>query len=336
MVKFLSASVTDAVQGEQSNCVSPSGTQQASESDKAFVVSKHNVEICCNALYGSPGASDSPTGSLHSLMIPMSGLKAANPSDDTKENLAPIDDPLQPCLMSQFAIGNVDRPRHNFVRVSPDEASSKGSGPMNKANSSTTVIVQPLRPHQAVHSWSEAEVTDTQMPIRLLPVPATSALAAHPSHSSDHLLSQQSSQFERDSMTDGMSRQPPTDECLFGSPPRGQIDNQVYHSIAHTTEAVYHTAVGSLPLLDSVGLGTKSEGLEAAAAAEKAHRSALLMTEDSEQSFMELLQAAQQQRVCLSADCVAIQNPSRVILNRRAACACMLLGLWSCMRRPGQ
>ena len=313
MVGPQSVSVTDAVQGQQSNSVSPSGTKQASKSDKAFMVGEHNVEICCNALYGSPEASDSPTGSLHSLMIPMSGLKAAHPSEDTKENVAPIDSSLQPCLKSQFAMGNVDRPRHKFVHVSPDEAPSNGPGPMNRAYSSATFIAQPLQPHQAVRSWSEAEVTDTQTPVRLLPVPATAALAAHPTPCSDRLLSQQSSQFESDRMTHGMSRQLPADECLFGSPPRGQNDNHVYHSTAHRQESVYHTAVGGLALLDSVGFGTKPEGLEAAVAAGKAHGSAILMTEDSEQSFRELLQAAQQQRVCLSADPVATQNPSRVI-----------------------
>ncbi|KAL0018930.1 hypothetical protein WJX79_001773 [Trebouxia sp. C0005] len=203
-----------------------------------------------------------------------------------------------PCLNSQFAMAVVDRPRHKSVHVSPDETPSIGPGPINRANSSATVIVQPLQPHQAaVPSWSEAEVTDTQMPVRLLPVPATSALAAHPSHSSDHLLSQQSSQFESDRMTHGMSRQPPADECLFGSPPRGQNDNHVQHSSAHRQESVYHTAVGGLALLDSVALGTKPEALGAAVAAETADGSAILMTEDSEQSFMELLQAAQQQRM---------------------------------------
>ncbi|KAA6430051.1 MAG: hypothetical protein FRX49_00482 [Trebouxia sp. A1-2] len=293
-----SVSVTDAVQGELSDSMSPSGTKQARKSDKAFMIGKPIVKICCNALYGSPEASDSPPGSLHSLMIPMSGSKAAHPSDDTKENVAPTDIPLQPCLNSQFAMAVVDRPRHKSVHVSPDETPSIGPGPINRANSSATVIVQPLQPHQAaVPSWSEAEVTDTQMPVRLLPVPATSALAAHPSHSSDHLLSQQSSQFESDRMTHGMSRQPPADECLFGSPPRGQNDNHVQHSSAHRQESVYHTAVGGLALLDSVALGTKPEALGAAVAAETADGSAILMTEDSEQSFMELLQAAQQQRM---------------------------------------
>ena len=176
-------------------------------------------------------------------------------------------------------------------------------------------MTQPLQPHQAVHSWSEAEVTDTQSPVRLLPVPATSALAAHSSHSSAPLLSQQSSQFESDSMTHGMSRQPPADECLFGSPPRGQNDNHVHHSTAHRTESVYQVAVGGVPLLSFDGLGTKPEGLEAAVAAEKAHGSAILMTEDSEQSFRELLQAAQQQRVCVSVDLVAIPSLSRVCLS---------------------
>ena len=136
MVNTLSVSITDAVQGEQSNSVSPSGTQQASVSDKTFVGSQHNIEICCNALYGSPEASDSPTGSLHSLMIPMSGLKAAHPSDDTKENVAPIDGPLQPCFKGQSAMPNVDRPRHEFGHVSPDEAPSNGPGPMNRADRS--------------------------------------------------------------------------------------------------------------------------------------------------------------------------------------------------------
>ncbi len=295
------------MQGELSNSVSPSGTTQPSKSDKAFVVSEHNVEICCNALYGSPEASDSPTGSLHSVMIPMSGLKAAHPSDDTKENVAPIDGPLQSCLKSQFAMANLDRPRHGFGRFSPGEAPSNGPGLMNRADRSAPVMAQPLQPHQAVHSW--LEVTDAQTPVRLLPLPATSALAAHPSHSSDHLLGQQSSQFESVRMTHGISRQPPADECLFGSPPNGQINNQIYHSTAQRQESVYSRAAGGLPLLDSVGLGAKPEGLEAAAAAEKAHRSALLMTEDSEQSFRELLQAAQQQRVCLSANLVAIPKP---------------------------
>lgn len=330
-------SITDAVQGEQSNSVSPSGTEQASKSDKAFVIGEHNVEVCCNALYGSPEASDSPTGSLHSLMIPMSGLKAAHPSDDTKENVAPTDSPLQPCLKSQFALGNYDRPRHKFVHVSPFEAPSHGPGLMNRANSSAPVMAQPLQPHQAVRSWSEAEVTDTQAPVRLLPVPATPALAAEDlSHPSDHLLSQQSSQFGIDRMAHEMSRQPPADECLFGSPPRDQNDNHVYHSTAHRQKSVYHTAVGGLTLLDSVGLGTKPDGLEAAVAAEKADGSAILMTEDSEQSFTELLQAAQQQRVCLSADLVATQALYLGSYNKRAACACMLLCLWSCTRLPGQ
>lgn len=316
MVYPQSVSVTDAVQGDLSNSVSPSGAQQASKSDTAFVGSEHNVEICCNALYGSPEASDSPTGSLHSLMIPMSGSKAAHPSDDTKENVAPIDGPLQLCFKSQFAIGNIDRPRHEFGHVSPDEAPSNGPGPMNRADRSAPGMAQPLQPHQAVHSWSE--VTDTQTPVRLLPLPATSALAAHPSHSSDHLLSQQSSQFESDSMTHGMSR--PADECLFGSPPRGQYDNHVSHSTTCGTESVYHTAVGGLALLDSVGLGTKQEGLEAATAAEKAHRSAMLTTEDSEQSFRELLQAAKQQRVCLFVDLVAIPKPIEGLLVCKPCC----------------
>ena len=320
MVNTLSVSITDAVQGDLSSSVPPSGAQQASESDKTFVGSKHNVEICCNALYSSLEASDSPTGSLHSLMIPMSGLKAAHALDDTKENVAPLDSFLQPCLKSQFAIGNIDRPRHEFGRFSPDEASSNGPGPMNRANRSASVMTQPLQPHQAVHSWSEAEVTDTQTPVRLLPEPATSALAAHPSHSSDHLLGQLSSQFESDRMTQGMSRQPPADECLFGSPPRGQ-NNHAHHSTAHGTDSVYHTAVGGLPPLGCVGLGTKPEGLKAAVAAEKALGSAILMTEDSEQSFRELLQAAQQQRVCLSANLVATQKLTRII--QKTCCLCL-------------
>ncbi|DBB07098.1 TPA: hypothetical protein ACH3X1_011679 [Trebouxia sp. C0004] len=230
-------------------------------------------------------------------MIPMSGLTAAHPSDDTKENVAPMEGLLQPCLKSQSAMANVDRPRHKFGHSSPDDASSNGPGPKNRAHRSAFVMAQPLQPHQAVRSWSEAEVTDTQTPLGLLPVPATSALAAHPSRFSDHLPSQQSTHFESDRMSHGMSRQPPADECLFGSPPHGQNDNHSYLVSAHRTKSVYHTAAGGLPLLDSVGLGTKPEGLEAAVAAEKAHRSASLMTEDSEQSFEELLQAAQQQRM---------------------------------------
>ena len=309
MMKPLSVSFTDAMQGEQSHSVSPSGTEQASKSDKAFVGSEHNVEICCNALYGSPEASDSPTGSLHSLMIPMSGSKAAHPLDDTKENVAPIGGPLQPCFKGQSAMANVDRPRHEFGRFSPDEAPSNGPEPMDRAHRSAPVMTQPLQTHQAVHRWSEAEVTDAQTPVRLLPVPATSALAAHPSHSSDHLLGQQSSQFESDRMTHGAFRQPPADVCLFGSPLRGQNDNPVHHSTAYRSESVYQKAVGGLAVLDPVGLGTKPEGSEAAVAAEKAHGSAILMTEDSEQSFRELLQAAQQQRVCFSVDLVAIPKP---------------------------
>lgn len=324
----LSVSGTDVVQGQQSDSESPSGTTQASKSDKAFMISEHNVEICCNVLYGSPETSDSPTGRLHSLMIPMSGLKAAHPSDDTKENVAPVDSPLQPRLKSQSAMGNVDRSGHKFGGVSPDEASSKSPGPLNRAYRSADVMAQPLQNHRAMHSWSAAEVTDTQMPVRLLPVPATSALAAHPSQLPDHLLSQPSGQFEIDRMTHGMSRQLPADECLFGSPPRGQIDNHPYCSNAHRQESVYQKAVGGLPLLASVGLGTKQAALEAPAAAEKVHGSAILMTEDSEQSFMELLQAAQQQRVCFSADLVAIQTYLG-LYNRRAACACMQLpGHW--------
>ncbi len=231
---------------------------------------RRSVEICCNALYGSPNSADSPPGNV-SNMIPMSGFTSAD-QEDSKENLAPTEGFPQFSLMKPCG----------KAAALPDQAARKGPGPTSRAEPSSPVLIQPLQPHQLAQGCPG--MTTAELPFNLLYMPATSA------------MSQPSSPM----LNSPVCCQPLADVCLFGSPPQNQSGTR--HSphffsvmgdhthLASATDHCNQEAVhGQSKPVRNICLGTH--------AAEPDEAKSGLMEMDSEAEFMALLKAAEQQRV---------------------------------------
>lgn len=239
LIDTLSADAPTVMSKDRPSDASSGCTEQPGKAVEAAAAETGNVEVCCNALYGSPDLADSPAGSVHSMipmsglsahsMIPMSGLRVMEP-EDAKENLAPGESPMQACcLMHSFAKEAADVSGQGIRDRLPQLAAGKVSGLLNGALRSAAATALPLQPCQAGNTWSGSEASGSMPPFSLLPVPMATAI--HPSHLPEQLIGHQSSHMHSDSsISQPVCSHMPADECLFGSPPHGQTIN---HSFQH-------------------------------------------------------------------------------------------------------
>lgn len=279
------------------------------------------MDVCCNALYGSPDQSPGHHNNQGDPgMFSMAGVSQQH-FEDFKENLSPFLGDATSCLWAQFDDA-VHTCATGVCQSSESPADAGQYGPrlqIARASCNSPAPLQPLLPEQP---WQNA----------VLLVPSSSGV----SQNSSQMLSQQSNHLASHHRNESVS-QPAADVCLFGSPPR-QSQN--------APDASWHMPAASTgqPHKDGRWASTHTrdrhavQGLhagqphDAALDLEEEAGVALALHESSEQAFRQLLKSAQQQRVSNAMPCFCTWTSLASMLHPYPESDCILknMGLFLC------